>query len=612
MNPYEPTRPLGASYSPEKTIFCVWSPSSDRMELRLYPDAFGAAHQSYAMQRMDDGCYCLSLPGDWAGAYYTYKLDRGKETYEVTDPFGLGAAPNSSRSAVIDLNRTNPPGFFNHSRPTLSFRDALVCETHVRDVTVHPEAGFHHPGKFLGLMEERTLDGYTIGLDYLKEIGVTHLHLMPVQDFFTVNELGQGYNWGYDPELYFTLEGSYVTSLDDPHTRLYEFKQMVQAFHAKGIGIVMDVVYNHTYKSHDSNLNRLEPNYYYRLDSKGQFTNGSGCGNELDSEQYLSRRLIIESLEFFVRECQVDGFRFDLLGITDIETTQMIIRRLRAIDPNILIYGEPWGGGVSGLVIDKMTLWGQQRSQEFALFNDVYRDALKGRNDDESAGYVQGSVLGRTGVVLGITGSINFSDQIYGFTKHPYESINYHSSHDNLILYDKLALSMKSSDDHIKRLTKLIFSIQLLSFGIPFFHLGTEFMRTKQFHHNTYNLSDEINQIDWRKRIEHADLVDFFKGLVKLRNRFGVFKTYDDVQIRHNLVFLYSPMIIAFALELNGEDEFEKILIAHNPTPERMKLPFGVRHATLLVHDGMIQERPYRGEEIMPHSTLVLGVTKED
>ncbi|HHT20383.1 MAG TPA: type I pullulanase [Tissierellia bacterium] len=609
----QPTRKLGASYSPSGTTYCVFSPDSDKMELVYFSSSLGDELSVHEMQRLADGCYCLSLPGDHAGSYYLYRVYRGEAIYEVTDPFGLGSAPNSTRSAVIDLSRTDPPGFRHHERPKLSYKDALICETHIRDFTVHPAAGFRHPGKFIGLSESRSLGGQAIGIDYLQSLGVTHLHLMPVQDFITVDETTSGgYNWGYDPELYFVLEGSYVTDLSDPHQRLYEFKQMVQAIHAKGMGVVMDVVYNHTYKAEDSNLHRLAPGYYHRMDEAGHFYNGSGVGNEIASERYVTQRLIIESLEFFVRECQVDGFRFDLLGLTDIDTTKRVVNRLRAIDPDILLYGEPWGGGPAGLLIDKMTLQGQQRGHEFALFNDIFRDALKGKNDDASLGYVQGNVLGRTGVVSGITGSIDFSDQIYGFTHYPYESINYHSSHDNLILYDKLKKSTQKDDEHIKRLTKLTFAILLLSFGLPFFHLGTEFMRTKQMLPNTYNQPDAINQIDWRLRVRHNDLVEFVRGLVKLRRRIGVFSVYTDQDIRDHLVFLYSPMIIAYALELNGGSEFKTVLIAHNPTPEEMVLPFEVGSGRLLVYDGEVLDRPYAGEDIAPFSTLVLGVTKED
>jgi len=607
---YEPTRKLGATYSVTETVYCVWSPSTDSMKLLYFADKDTTDFTAYDMIRMDDGCFCLSLPGDHAGTYYLYRLTRKNKTFDVTDPFGLGAAPNSTRSAVIDLSRTNPPGWGSHKRPVLSYKEAFICETHIRDFTVHPDGGFESPGKFLGMMEERDINGYPIGIDYLKQLGVSHVHLMPVQDFITVDELGEGYNWGYDPELYFVLEGSYVKDLSDPHQRLYEFKQMVQAFHAKGLGVVMDVVYNHTFKTKDSNLNLLEPEYFHRTDKKGHFYNGSGVGNEIASEQYVAKRLIIESLEFFVRECQVDGFRFDLFGLTDIDTSKEIVRRLREIDPNILIYGEPWGGGPSGLLIDKMTLQGQQRGQEFALFNDIFRDALKGKNDDASLGYVQGNVLGRTGVISGITGSINFSDQIYGFTHYPFESINYHTSHDNLILYDKLKKSTGKSDQEIKRLTKLVFGVLMLSFGIPFFHLGTEFMRSKRMYHNTYNMPDDINQIDWNLRVKHADLVDFVQGLLRLRQRIGVFNQYDDNDIRKHLVFLYSPMIIAYALELNGDSEFESVLIAHNPTPEEMVLPFEVKQGNLLVYDGEILDRPYQGEDIQPFSTLVLGLSR--
>lgn len=605
----ESTLPLGAIYSAQGTTFRVWATQADALYLNLYTEAEGPDGLCYVMNSLPDNIYEYTVSGDLAGQYYTYRVVRGQTQTEVTDPYCLSASLNSERSAIVDLSRTDPPGFKQHARPRLSFKEAVICESHVRDMTIHDSLELEHPGTFLGLTEKREVEGFPTGLDYLAYLGVTHLHLMPVQDFISVDEKKGGYNWGYDPELYFCLEGSYVVDTLDPHKRIYEFKQLVQHAHEKGLGIVMDVVYNHTFKSYDSNLNVLAPNYYYRKDGWGNFTNGSGCGNEIDTEKFMARRLIVESLAYFVKECQVDGFRFDLLGIMDIATTKQIIRLLRELHPEVLIYGEPWGGGQTGLLLEKMTLQGVQKKEEFALFNDNYRDALKGKNDDASLGYIQGNILGRTGVVTGITGSINFSDQIFGYTDEPFESINYHSSHDNLILYDKLKLSTGKSDEEITRLTKLLFSIQLMSFGLPFFHLGTEFNRSKQMHHNSYNLSDAINRIDWRQVSANQDLVEYVRHIIQLRKRIDAFQQYRKEDIREKLVFLYSHMEIAYTLEL-GDDEFERLLIAHNPTPETKIIPFDIKDAILLAHDGQWKEIPYTDELLLPYSSMILGIKR--
>ena len=595
---------LGAIYSPEETVFRIWAPVATSLSLHLYDEPTDIPSSTHQMTSIGEGCFECRIKGDLASTYYRYQ--QGNDL--LVDPYALGTALNSTHGVVIDLKKTNPPGFLEHRVPRLSYKDAIIYETHIRDFTVDPEANFEKPGTFLGFFESKKLEGKPIGIDHVVEMGFTHVHLLPIQDFVTVDEIEGGYNWGYDPELYFNLEGSYAHE-KDPHQRIKEFKELVQHLHKKGLGVVMDVVYNHTYRSEDSVYSKLAPGYFYRMDQQGNFINGSGTGNEIDSERPMVGRLIIESLEYFAREFQVDGFRFDLLGIMDIERTREIIRRLRRINPNILIYGEPWGGGPSGLAEQRMTLKGSQKRHEFALFNDNFRDALKGRNDDESLGYAQGNILGREGVLSGITGSIEFSDQIRGFTHYPHESINYHSSHDNLILYDKLKLSLKSDDEHIMRVTKLTFSMLLLSFGIPFIHAGTEFMRTKQGHHNTYNLGDEVNTIRWSDKLKWMELSQYVKELITLRKRIDAFGYYNDEQIREKLIFLYNHIIIAYTLEL-GDDEFSSLLVAHNPTPEEKKVPFNVKDGVLLFYDGKKVERPYQKENIKPFSSMVVGIKK--
>lgn len=605
MNYPESKLELGALYDHDKTLFRVWVPVAEALSLHLYKEPTNDPYESHPMTKNEDGTFEVEVQGDLAGTYYRYQL--GDEVF--VDPYTKGSALNSTHGVVIDLLKTNPPGFLEHRIPRLSYKDALVYETHIRDFTCHPEAGFEKPGTFLGFFESRELEGEPIGIDHVKDMGFTHVHLLPVQDFMSVDEVSGGYNWGYDPELYFNLEGSYGYNKEDPHERIREFKELIQNLHRKGLGVVMDVVYNHTFRSYDSVYETIAPGYFYRMDEEGKFKNGSGCGNEIDSEQYMAGRIILESLEYFAREFQVDGFRFDLLGIMDIDRTREIIRRLRRINPNILIYGEPWGGGPTGLKEERMTLKGSQKRQEFALFNDNYRDAIKGYNDDDSKGYAQGNVLGREGVLSGITGSIDFSEQIKGFTHYPHESINYHSSHDNLILYDKLKLSLGSDEEHITRVTKLIFGIQMLSFGIPFIHAGTEFSRTKFGHHNTYNLGDDINAINWQDKLKNKDLCDYVKELIQFRKNIDAFGYYNDEQIREKLVFLYNHMMVAYCLEL-GDDDYGALFVAHNPTSEEKDMPFSLKEGRLLFQDGKKVDKDYQGEKIMPYSSMVIATKK--
>jgi pullulanase len=596
-------RPLGALYSPEETTFVLWAPAATEVSLRLYGEP---TTDDILMEEEEDDTFSVTVPGDLAGRYYTYLLKTATGEEEIVDPYAKGLALNSTAAAVIDPARTVPEGFIEHKRPHLPYREAIIYEAHIRDLTTDPRAGFVYPGRLLGLTEERQQDGTPIGTDHLVELGVTHLHLLPIQDFLSVDERKEEFNWGYDPEYYFSIEGSYIVERTDPHARARELKTLVRHLHEKGLGLVMDVVYNHTFRLQDSVYEKIAPGYFFRM-KNGVYTNGSGVGNELDTEKPMVRRLIRESLMYFLEEFQVDGFRFDLWGLMDIDFTLELVRTLREANPNVLLYGEPWGGAPSALPLHQMTLKGTQRNREFALFNDDFRNAIKGGNDDSTSGYVQGSIQGRNGTLTGIAGSISFSPQLYGFTAEPWESINYHTSHDNLILYDKLKWSTQEGDLLIAERTKLAFAILLLSFGIPFFHAGTEFMRTKYMNKNCYNLPDEINRIRWEDKIRWKDVHDYVRNLIAFRKKVEVFCCLSADEIREQLVFLYSDFIIAFTLELT-EGPFDSILIAHNPSSETKPLRYDTRGMELYAEEGVFYTQGIQKNvtSVAPVSSLVL------
>lgn len=578
---YPPTeQPLGALYTPEGTTFVLWAPAASKAVLQLQGEV-----ADIPMDKEERVFTCF-VKGDLAGRYYTYRITTPRGEFDIVDPYARGLAVNSTAAAVIDPKRTIPEGFETHQRPELPYKDAIIYETHVRDMTMDPAAGFVFPGKLLGLTEERQMQGEPIGTDHLVDLGITHLHLLPLQDFLSTDETKEEFNWGYDPEYYFAIEGSYIQDKADPHARARELKTLIAHLHSKGIGLVMDVVYNHTFRLEDSVYEKIAPGYFHRSQG-GEFTNGSGVGNELATERPMVRRLIKESLSYFAKEFQVDGFRFDLWALMDLELTLEVVQMLREINPNILLYGEPWAGAASALPLEKMTLKGTQKGQDFALFNDDFRNAIKGGNDDTSRGYVQNNIHGRNGTLTGIAGSITFSPHLYGFTQEPSESINYHTSHDNLILYDKLKWSTQEEDEVIARRTKLAFAILLLSFGIPFLHAGTEFMRTKFMNKNSYNLPDEINRIRWQDKITWLHLSEYVKGLIELRKRIGFFSSASAEEIRESLVFLYSERISAYTIDLSS-GPYESLLIAHNPASTEKPLHYDTRGMKVLIEDGKV------------------------
>lgn len=548
---------LGISYSKDKTIFRVYSPMRDKVQLLVYPHKYDVKRQSYDMEKSEDGVYELSIEGDLKGYYYNYLVEG---EYEVSDPYSIGSSVNSVRSAIIDLEDTNPEGFREHKIPHIKNKDAIIYEVHVKDFTVHESSNVKDKGKFLGFIEK---------LPHLKELGITHIQLLPVYDFLTVNEEAEyfkfdhNYNWGYDPELYNNVEGSYASNPEEPINRIYELKKLIQAIHQSGMKIVLDVVYNHTYRAEDSNLNILVDKYYYRQLEDGSFADGTGCGNEIASERPMVRKLILDSLKYWVNEYKVDGFRFDLMGVMDIETANIIVEELRKIRPDILIHGEPWAGGWTPLSDKKTTSKGKQSQLGFALFNDDFRDAVKGDNDGRLAGFVQGNQDYILGVQTGIAGSIYYDESRIGFTKIPQESINYLNSHDNLILADKFKKVYEALDSNgNKRLNKLAHTILFTSQGIPFIHGGNEFLRSKSMVANSYKSPISINAMDWNLMEKHGDLFDYIKDLIELRKMYQVFTLEHRKDVRDRLKFIeHDDCIVLFTLQ-SSEDEY--LLIGHN------------------------------------------------
>lgn len=561
---------LGMIYSKDSTIFRVWSPIKDNIKVVLYKNANLEEHTIHFMVKHEDGTHELELEGDHKGKFYNYLVD---ELLEVTDPYSISSAINSKASAIIDLEDTNPQGFKDHKTPLLK-KDVnpIIYEVHIKDFTGRENSGVDRRGKYLGFVEEgTTYKGLSTGLDHLKELGVTHIHLMPVYDFFTVDESkdqflkDDNYNWGYDPELYNTPEGSYATKPRDPISRVKELKTLIMKLHENGFRVILDVVYNHTYKAIESNFNTIMPNYYYRMLEDGKFSDGTGTGNEIDTQRPMARKFIIDSLIYWVEEYKVDGFRFDLLGLIDIETTRQIVKTLKEKDPDVFIYGEPWGGGKTTLYLEDMSLKGSQRGLDFAYFNDDFRNALKGDNNGNYPGFTQGNSRYKWGVELGIAGSIDYNGSHKGFTDSPLETINYLNSHDDLILYDKTVKVFPNMvKEDIVKLNQFGFSVIFTSQGVPFITSGNEFLRTKNGIGNTYKAPLSINAIDWSLKKENIHFFKYFKDLVKLRKDNPEFnlKTASEINTRLRFMpFEASKNIIVYTIKKKSSGY---LLIVHN------------------------------------------------
>ncbi|MDI9476133.1 MAG: type I pullulanase [Natronincolaceae bacterium] len=553
---------LGITYSPAETKFRVWAPERKKIEVLLYEDWKGENKEVFEMDKLDDGVHQCTIKGDLNGKYYTYLVET---LYEVTDPYSVASSLDSKRSAIIDLEETNPEGWGAHKIPPRIWKcEEIIYELHIKDFTVHPSSGVKHRGKYLGLCEEGTsYNGLSTGIDHLKELGITCVHLMPVFDFFTVIEdrkcfyCEYNYNWGYDPELYNVPEGSYATDPEDPKNRILELKTLIMKLHEANIKVIMDVVYNHTYLAENSNFNILYPGYYYRLNEDGSFSNGSGCGNELATEKPMVRKFILDSVKFWLEEYKMDGFRFDLMALIDKDTMKEIVAYLKGAKRDVIIYGEPWAAGPTVLPHDKMSIKGIQDELDIAIFNGDYRDAVKGDSDGYIRGFSQGNMKHKIDVETGI---------IARFYEFPHRSINYINSHDNLILYDKMKKVFGSgSEGEIVMYNKFALSILFTSQGVPFIHAGNEFLRTKYMHKNSYNSPVSVNQIDWSLKDRNLNFYNYVKDLIKIRKTYKEFTMVNPAEIGRKIKFLdmglQSNLIV---YTINRKITCESLLVIHN------------------------------------------------
>lgn len=591
---------LGAVYTPKMTRFKVWAPEAEAVKLNLYKEGEGDnLIERCTMKKSRNGIFTFERQGDCNGIYYTYTVVNHGDEQEAVDPYTKAAGVNGRRGMVINLEKTNPQGFeLDEYRNPEHITDAIIYEGSVRDFTMDESSGVFHNGKFLGLTEANTTNhfGEATALDYISDLGITHVQILPAFDFETVDEKNQKaqYNWGYDPDNYNVPEGSYAVNPYDGAVRIQEMKQMVLALHSRGIGVIMDVVFNHTYRRDDSNLQKIVPGYYYRSDETG-YTNGSGCGNEVASDRPMVQKLIVDSLIYWAKEYHIDGFRFDLMGVLDIDTMNVIAERLKEIRPDIYLYGEGWNGGPSSLAEEKRAFKASAKKMPgIGMFNDDIRDTIKGSVFyDDHLGFVNGGTHLENALRYGITGAVAHPQvdyDAYGskpWAEEPGQSINYVSCHDNYTLWDKLSVSCpEASEEKKKAMNRLCAAIVFTSQGVPFIQAGEEFLRSKPmpekkgFAENSYNMLDAVNSIKWDNIHEYPDMIAYYKGLMALRKAHPVFRMQSEAEMTQNLCFLSDTPenVVAYLLKGKGADDTpENILVIFNGNDEEIlyNLPEG-------------------------------------
>uniref|UniRef100_UPI00404A0A75 type I pullulanase n=1 Tax=Fulvivirga sp. TaxID=1931237 RepID=UPI00404A0A75 len=584
---------LWPEYSSTQTTFKLWSPAAEEVNLLFYDKGdSGEATSTKSLERNAEGLWQTTVKGDLHGQYYTYQVKADGQWLEETPGiYAQAVGVNGMRAMVVDLNKTNPDSWNNDKGPAIDKpNEAIIYELHVRDITIDKSSGSSHPGKFIGLVEKGTNGPGSVktGIDHIAELGATHVHLLPSFDNYSIKEDqldSPQFNWGYDPQNYNVPEGSFSTDPFNAEVRIKEFKQMVKGFHDNGIGVILDVVYNHTGRTENSNFNLEAPGYYYRQWEDGKWSDASACGNETASDRPMMRKFIIESILYWTKEYHLDGFRFDLMGIHDIETMNAVAEAVKKVNHNIFIYGEGWTAGDSPLPEPSRAL--KKYTYEMPLisaFSDDLRDGLKGSVfEDKDTGFVSGKAGMEESIKFGVVGSIehpqidykavNYSDAAWA--TEPWQAVSYVSCHDNHTIYDKLKISKpETSEEDIIAMDKLANAIVLTSQGMSFLHAGAELLRTKGGEHNSYNLPDSVNKIDWNWKVNSKTVFDYYKNLIQLRKNHPAFFMPTGELVREHLVFFETePGIVAYTISDNANgDSWKDILVIYNANEEEVSL----------------------------------------
>ena len=574
--------PLGVKYSPNKSTAYLWAPTAQQVKLVLQsPEASVRERKIIDMKRQDRGVWTVQVNEDVEGYFYSYLVLINLEWTEAIDPYCVAVSVNGSSGVIVDLNKTKRE---KPSLPKLEHAvDSIIYETHIRDFTIHPDSGIKAKGKYVGITEldARTKNNQLSGLSYIKDLGVTHIEFLPVHDFEEVDELEvlKQYNWGYNPSHFNVPEGSYSIDPTKPYERIFELKEMIRTVQGQGIRVILDVVYNHVYKKEASSFEKVVPGYYFRYNKYGMPSNGTGVGNDIASERSMVRRFILDSVRFWLEEYQVDGFRFDLMGILDVDTMQQIRSLCDEIDESILLIGEGWDLDTPLNPEEKAIIGNQDSLYGVGQFNDQFRDKIKGSTFQlYDIGFALGNEQYKNEVAELLSGSIGiFSGN--GMFNQPNQSVNYVESHDNHTLWDKIDICFPDETTETKqRKHRLATSLVLISQGIPFLHSGQEFFRTKYGIENSYQSPDQINQIDWNRKDQFKDNVQYIKDLIALRKKVKAFRLPSSEDIRRHVAINYlSNSVIEYKIQDLKDEEWNTVIVYVNihQSIEEIKTPKG-------------------------------------
>ena len=612
------------TYTKEVSSFKLNAPSKAKsVKVNIYNKGVGGeVLKTVKMKRTGTDQWTADIPGDLKGLYYTFQVQTGRKAMQETPGvFAKAVAVNGRRAAIVDMGETNPEGWDNDRRPlTKSPVDLVIYEMHHRDFSISPTSGLKNKGKFLALTEPKAVY-------YLKNLGVNAVHLLPSFDYASVDESKPDvpqYNWGYDPLNYNVPEGSYSTDASCPVARIREFKQMVQALHKAGIRVILDVVYNHTFNIEESNFNLTYPGYYFRTTADGKISDGSGCGNETASEKPLMRQFMIESVLYWAKEYHIDGFRFDLMGIHDIETMNLIRKALDEVDPNIYMYGEGWSAGTCAYPVEKLAMKANTRQLDrIGAFCDDMRDAIRGPfNDDHKAAFLGAIPGNEESIRFGIAGcidhpQIDMSKVNYSkapWANSPAQMISYISCHDDMCVVDRLKASIPGiTTDELIRLDLLGQTMVFTSQGVPFIYAGEEVLRDKKGVHNSYKSPDSINAIDWTNKDRYPQVFDYYRGLMELRRNHPAFRMADASMVRQHLEFIpTSDCTICFRLKDNANgDSWQDIIVILNASKKAQKVAIPEGCWTSVCEGGIINLAgiaEYKGKEInvAPQEAIII------
>ncbi len=604
---------LGLTWRGPQATLRVWAPTAEALHLRLYAAGTGGpARANYRMSRAEGGTWTYALPAGTTGFYTVQATIGGRLRAEVADPYAHAVGLNGQRGAVLNPATAQPPGWPDDLRPALKqATDIVIGEVHVRDLSMHPQSGIREKGKFLGLAQLGTRGpaGVRTGLDHLLELGLTHVHLLPTNDFASIDEAqpvgANRYNWGYDPLNYSVPEGSYATDAADPAVRIRELKQLVENLHGEGLRVILDVVYNHTADAGRSAFEQLVPGYYYRQNPDGSLSNATACGNEVASERTMVRKLIVESVAYWAREYHADGFRFDLMGVLDIETMRAVRIALDQQDHSIFMYGEGWTAGPSPLPETRRAVKANiARLPRVAAFGDELRDGIKGHYARQTEpGFASGQPGLEESVKFGVVAATAHPQLDYtkvNYSKAPWaaspdQAINYVACHDDRVLWDKLTVANPgASEAELIRMDLLSNTIVFTSQGVPFLPVGDEFLRTKGGSSNSYNQPDSVNQLDWARKAKYLPVFDFYRRLIALRRAHPAFRLPTAELIQQHLEFLPNLPAGTIAYRLKdhaGGDGWQNIVVVFNGNRTAVNVPVPVGKYTVVLRGDQLNEK---------------------